>query len=182
MRHTPLARAVAGHESPADEGEQRRGIDDAAVRPGEKRTRGGAKTHRACQVDVEHFGEHGGIVLRTPADDAGAVDQDVERWQRREKCSDRGIVAHVERIRAPDRSAAVRLGRLGLGCARDGDDRTELGQCIADRRADAASAARDEHLLVAKRPFLKSGRDHEATASARSAMTCAWRGSGATAP
>ena len=47
-------------------------------RCGEQRPGGRAGAHGAGEVDVEHVGEHGRVVLGLAADDAGAVDQDVE--------------------------------------------------------------------------------------------------------
>ena len=129
MRHPALARAVAGHQSAADEGEHRRGIDDAALRFREKRSGRSAQAHRAGQIDVEDFREHGRVMLGAPVDDPGAINQYVELRKRRDKRPDRGAVAHVERCRPLDREgrAPLGVGRLGLGCASDGDVRTELG-------------------------------------------------------
>ena len=39
---------------------------------------GGAGAHRAVEVDVDDVGEDLGVELGAAADDAGAVDQDVE--------------------------------------------------------------------------------------------------------
>ena len=42
-----------------------------------------AGAHRPGEIDVDHLGEHGKVVLGGTVDDPGAVDQDIEGGQAR---------------------------------------------------------------------------------------------------
>ena len=114
LRDAALAGAVAGHQPAAEEAQHRRGVDDAAARCGQQRG-GGADAHRAGQVDVDDLGEGLRVVLGAAADDAGAVDQDVEPAEaatsrRRPPRRARRAAAATSR-----RAAAPRRGEPGDG-------------------------------------------------------------------
>src|SRR5438552_2590990 len=94
----------------------------------------------------------------------------------------KGVVIQPGGVLDPVARTLARILRRGGRRSGDGDARVELGECVADCRADTARPARYQRDLVAKQVFLVRGCDHVATFSSRSAMTSAWRGSGATAP
>ena len=108
--------------------------------------------HRAGEIDREHFLEHAHVVLGAAADDAGAVDEDVEPRQVRHECGDRRLVAHVHRhgVAAAKRRGAARGHAFGGRRARDGDDGAQLGERVGDAGADAGRAADHQHDLAGK--------------------------------
>ena len=90
------------------------------------------------------LGEHGRVVLGAAADDAGAVDDDVELAEPVDERAHGVAVAHVE---APhvDAGVAARGGDLVVGRAGRDDGVARRRERARDAGADAARGAGDEN-------------------------------------
>ena len=116
-----------------------------------------AGEERALEVDAQHAVEIGLLQVEEVGgvDDAGVVDQDVERAERRD-----GVVDQLlDRARIADvggDEAGVGAERLGLGLPgrrvdiRDDDARALRDVALGDGEPDAARAAGDDRNLVRK--------------------------------
>ena len=150
-----LRRGIAGDEAAAEEGENRGGVDDRAAGLGEARARGGAGPHRAGEVDVDDLGEDRRVELGAAADDAGAVDEQVEARQRGDqrprRRRRRGRRGGRRRPPGQPRAAAATSASVAPVAS---DRGAEAGEGPRDGEADAGGAAGDE----ACRPAKRSGR------------------------
>ena len=121
-------------------------------------------------------------MLRTAANYAGAVDQNVQLRKALHAGLDALAVTNVERDRAPGKAGSlprcIRLGRCRSG---NGNLRTEARQRASDRRADAGRTAANQRHVAGKKIRAKTGRAH-CTDAFRNAATSACVGSGSTAP
>ena len=125
----------------------------------EHRARACAEAHRAGQVDVEHFGEHRRIVLGAAADDAGAIDEDVEPRQ----IADRAPRSPPRRARralraSRQRNAGRAACRVGFVARRagHGDDGTAAPQA---RRQSPHRCRSCRPTTSATRPANRSSRN-----------------------
>ncbi len=81
LRDADLARRVCRHEPAAEERRHRCGVHDRPARCGQLRPRKRARAHRAGEIDREHGVERGNVVLRTAANDARAIDEEVQTFE-----------------------------------------------------------------------------------------------------
>ncbi len=145
----------------------------------------GTGAQRAVQVDVDDLREDLGVMLAAAAQDAGAVDQHVERRQRIDAGADGSVVAHVQHraFRTGERGILRRGFDLGGGRTGHVDPRALQQEGRRDAGADAGRAADHQHLAAGEHLGRKRvGRIHAAPVESIAARTCAIRGIGSTAP
>ena len=120
----------------------------ARLQPGARR---GADAHRAVEVDVDRLGERDRVVLGAAADDAGAVDDDVELAEPVDQRAHRVAVADVEppHVDAPAAPRAASTSASVAPVATTASPRG--GERARDAGADAAGGAGDEDAARCRR-------------------------------
>src|SRR5690606_3011815 len=125
------------------EAEHRGDVDDRPAGPFEKRRGRLAHAHRAVEVDVDDLLEDLRVHLLAPADDAGAIDHDVEGLEGGDEAAHRRGAAYVEEAVDDAGRAFPRVGFRDFTLRRAGCD--DMGAGIAEgfreRPANAARAA-----------------------------------------
>src|SRR5207237_8899654 len=96
--------------------------------------------HRAVEIDIDDLAEGLGIVLGRAANDARAVDDNVEAREPGDARADGGLVAYVDGERLPGTKCEPMAStfRFRFAGAGDGDAGTENAPCVGNRRSNAA--------------------------------------------
>src|ERR1700674_1000387 len=100
-------------------------------------------------------------MLRSTADYAGAVDQNIQSRKSPHTGLDAVGVTNVERDGTPGKDGSLpRRIDPGRGCSGNGNLRTQTGQRASDCRANAAGAAADQCHVAGKKIRAKTVRGH----------------------